>query len=128
MGDSWTCSGGVRGSLSVVADALLRKMAALTVFVAEERGERFTTEQEWMVCFSGYHQGQLEKRMTVCFSKPCKIICTHSTHLTPIHGEKQNLRAQNACTYTHAHKAHAKSMYAGLAAPFATALTNYTET
>lgn len=86
----------------MVEDALLRKMAALTVFVAEERGERFSTEQEGMVYFSGYHQGQLEKRMTACFSKPCKITCTHSTHLTPVHGEKQNLTAQNMCTYMHA--------------------------
>ena len=102
----------------MVDDTLLHKMAALTVFVAEERDEPFSVEQEWMVCFSGYHQGQMEKRMTACLSKPCKITCTRSAHLTPIHREKQNLTAQNACTYVHAHRAHAKSMCTGLAPPF----------
>jgi len=50
----------------------LHKTAALTVLAAEERDEPFSVEQERMVCFSGYHQGQLQKRMTVCLRKPAK--------------------------------------------------------
>lgn len=118
LGGSWTCSVWGRDSLSIVKDALSHRTAALTVLAAEEKDEPFSVEQEWMVCFSDYQQGQLEKRLITCLSKACRITCTRSTHLTPIHSEKQNLTAQNACTYVHARRAHAKSMCTGLAPPF----------
>lgn len=104
-------------------NSLLHQMAAVTVFVTEERNEPFSVEQEWMVCFGCYHQGYLEKRTTACLSKLCKITCTGSTYLIPIRSEKQNLAAQNACAYVRAgrvcsHRAHAKSMCTGLAPQF----------
>lgn len=123
LGGSWTCSVWGRGSLLWWRTLCPVKRTSLTVLVAEERDEPFRVEQEWVVCFSGYHQGQLEKRIAVCLSKPRKIPRTRSTRLTPIHSKKQNLRAQKACAYmgarrVHTHRAHAKSTCTGLAPLF----------